>query len=132
MAGDFILNFEKFEGKKSFNLGEPQAAHSVGTGLMMVRRDVFDRLAEVYSDRWYDSSRFDPSSLPGRTQDFFVAGVNYETRDYDSEDYRFCIEARKAGMSVWVLPWMKTTHCGAYVFSGDMQKMAELAPDWVL
>jgi hypothetical protein len=132
VSGDFILNFNQFEGKKQFNLGEPQEAHSVGTGLMMARRDTYDRIADAYPDRWYDSSRFDPAALPGRIQDFFQVGVNYESRDYDSEDYRFCIDARKLGMTVWVLPWMKTTHHGAFTFTGDLAKMAELAPEWIL
>lgn len=131
VAGDFILNFDAFNGRKTFNLGEPQLAHSVGTGIMMISRRVIQGLQDnYYPDNWYIGSHTDAAALEGKIFDHFQVGVNPESKDYDSEDYRFCINARKAGYKVWVLPWTKTTHAGTYVFSGDLPTMSALMPEW--
>jgi len=45
---------------------------------------------------------------------------------YLSEDYMFCQYWRKIGGSIWLCPWMKTTHMGTYAFQGNMPKIAEL------
>lgn len=130
VSGDFILNFAEFTGRKTFNLGEPQLAHSVGTGLMIIARRVMEGLKEYYPNNWYIGSRTDAAALEGKIFDHFQVGVNPESQDYDSEDYRFCINARKAGFKVWVLPWTKTTHAGTHIFVGDLPTMSSLMPEW--
>lgn len=45
---------------------------------------------------------------------------------YLSEDYMFCQWARKAGIRVWLCPWMKLMHCGSYVFSGSLADLASI------
>jgi hypothetical protein len=34
--------------------------------------------------------------------------------------------ARKAGLSVWMCPWMKINHVGSYIFKGDMGALGQL------
>lgn len=41
-----------------------------------------------------------------------------------SEDYFFCQYARKAGMHIWICPWMHLHHVGTYTFGGSMEAMA--------
>jgi hypothetical protein len=130
VSGDFILNFEQWTGRKTFNLGEPQRAHSVGTGVMMIARRVMDKFVESYPNRYYIGNRTDAAALEGKIWDFFQVGVNPESQDYDSEDYRFCIDARKIGFSVWVLPWAQTSHCGTHMYVGDLPTMSKLMPEW--
>lgn len=126
IGGQFVINWEHTNGKKTFSLGEPCEVKHLGTGLLMVRRNVFDEFIEKYPDRWYDSSKSDPASLPGPTHDFFQTGVNPDTREYDSEDYWFCANAKAIGFKVWLCPWMKTTHQGTYTFTGDLPAIAAL------
>jgi len=45
---------------------------------------------------------------------------------YLSEDYDFCQAARKAGLHVWICPWMKLEHTGSYVFGGSLVDIAAL------
>ena len=123
VGGDFVFNFEKFEGTRQLNIGELQEMRHVGTGLMMVRRDVFERYQEHYPDRWYES-RGDPSALPGPITDFFQTGINPELHEYDSEDYRFCTDCRAFGAKVWMAPWVRTSHLGSYKFLADMPAVA--------
>jgi len=87
---------------------------------------VFETYKEKYPDRWYDSKGADPADNPGPVHDFFRVGVNYESRQYDSEDYWFCMDCRDIGFKVWMLPWMKTSHAGTYTFRGDMVAVSAL------
>lgn len=43
---------------------------------------------------------------------------------YLSEDYLFCQNARKAGIKVWLCPWMQLTHVGSYHFKGSIPHLA--------
>ena len=49
-----------------------------------------------------------------------------ETNRLLSEDYFFCKQARKAGLKVWMCPWMQLNHTGTYIFKGGMGSIAEL------
>lgn len=130
IAGDFIFNFDptkRTHGDVQFNTGKPLEVYNLGTGLMMVRRDVFEGIKEKFPERWYDSQGFDPADLPGPVYEYFRCGINPETKFYDSEDYWFCVDARAAGFRSWVLPWMKTSHFGNYTYRGDLPAVAQLA-----
>lgn len=45
---------------------------------------------------------------------------------YLSEDYTFCQWVRKAGMRVWLAPWIQLDHTGTYVFGGSLSDLARL------
>jgi hypothetical protein len=48
------------------------------------------------------------------------------SKRYLSEDYKFCQDAQRAGMRIWLCPWMKTQHVGTYVFGGSLVDLAAL------
>lgn len=125
VAGDFVFNHEPFAGKREIKLSEPQEMRNVGTGLMLVRRNVFEKFREAYPDRWY-TNKGDPQALPGQIHDFFRVGVDQKTRTYDSEDYCFCQDAQAIGFKTWLMPWVKTTHMGSFKYVGDMERVAAL------
>jgi hypothetical protein len=50
-------------------------------------------------------------------------GGEYSNR-YLSEDYMFCQWARKAGLKVWLAPWIQLQHVGSYVFGGSLADLA--------
>ena len=125
IGGDYVFNFERFQGQRDIQLGEPQEVKHLGTGLMMIRRNVFETFIEKYPERWYES-RGDLAALPGPIHDFFRIGIDPETREYDSEDYGFCSDCRAIGFKVWMCPWMKTSHMGSYTFVGDLPMVAKL------
>ena len=54
-----------------------------------------------------------------------IAKEKYSNR-YLSEDYMFCQWARKAGVKVWMCPWMRTTHMGSYFFGGSLAHLAQV------
>lgn len=128
-GGDFIFNFEpgQHKGEVQFDLGKPLEVWNIGTGIMMVRRNVFEGIKDHFPDRWYDSRGYDPADMPGPIHEYFRCGIHPVTRYYDSEDYWFCMDAKECGFKTWMLPWMKTSHLGAHVFRGDMLAVAKLA-----
>ena len=125
VGSECVYNYAHYEGKKQINLGEPQEVESIGTGLVMIKREVFLKYKEAYPDRWYEP-RGDSGALPGQVHDFFRVGINEETHDYDSEDYCFCKDCRAIGFKIWVCPWMRTSHMGSYKFTGDLPAEAAL------
>ena len=52
-------------------------------------------------------------------------GNEYSNR-YLSEDYMFCQWARKAGLKVWLCPWIGLQHVGTYVFGGSLADLASV------
>ena len=120
IGGQFVFNPEHFNGKREMQIGEPNEMKHIGTGIMMVRRNVFERFEEEYPDRWYESRGSDPADLPGPIHEFFKSAVNAETRYYDSEDYWFCNDCKAMGFKVWICPWMVTTHMGTYAFTANI------------
>lgn len=117
IGGDFVLNL--LHQNVTIRLDSPLPMKHVGTGLLMVKREVFLKFMKVYSSRWYES-KADPLSNPGRIHDFFKVGINEETREYDSEDYWFIHDCIALGYEALLCPWVKTTHMGTYSFVGDM------------
>ncbi len=64
-----------------------------GTGFMMIKTSVFDKLKKPY----------------------FVAWEN-EDGEHHTEDIDFCVKAREAGFDVWCNPTIPIGHIGTYTF----------------
>jgi hypothetical protein len=64
-------------------------------------------------------------SLMKRAQEMLNAEKTASKR-YLSEDYMFCYYAQKAGLKVWLNPWMKLQHVGSYVFGGSLADLASI------
>jgi hypothetical protein len=123
IAGDFVLNFEPFPGVREMRLAEPQEMRNLGTGMMMIKREVLLKIKRDNPDEWYESPG-DSASLPGPIFDYFYSGVNRESREYESEDFGFCMLAKRSGFKIWLCPWIKTTHMGTYTFVGDVTALS--------
>jgi hypothetical protein len=52
------------------------------------------------------------------------ANGNQFTGRYLSEDYMFCQMARRAGLKVWLCPWIQLQHVGSYIFGGSLADLA--------
>lgn len=120
----------------SFSCSEPVEFQQLGTGLLLIKKHVLQKFAEDESRRYklMDGERI-PSSKGAPREfavDFFQIGINKETRYYDSEDYRFCLDARTLGFKTWLLPWAVTSHTGPMDFWMDIPAQAAIgipAPD---
>ena len=48
------------------------------------------------------------------------------SKRYLSEDYMFCQWSRRAGLKVWLCPWIKLAHTGSYTFGGSLADIAQI------
>jgi hypothetical protein len=94
----------------------------VGTGFMLIRRDVFRHLAAHYPElkfRGFGMAR------PGDTEryGFFESMIDPATGSYLSEDYAFCKRWRDIGGEIWINLDSRLTHVGAIAFDGDLMSL---------
>lgn len=116
-TGDFVFN-RKSSGP--FLINKPIEVNELGTGFMMVRKATLHRLIEEEIVPKYKPddghAGFPPEHEIGM---FYHCDVNEKGR-YLSEDYWFCQQVQKAGMKVWLAPWINCLHKGTYTFSGTL------------
>ena len=134
-TGDFVFN--PAAGTSEIKLTEPVEVLEIGTGFMLIAREVFEKFREAYPQFSYKpdhnrSEHFDGSRY---IHAFFDTVIDSETfagegsggsDRYLSEDYMFCQFVRKIDIKTWLCPWMKLGHCGSYVFGGSMGALANL------
>ncbi len=123
-----MFSIEPVEAAGSFALDAPIEMKHVGTGLMVVRRDVVETLVERHQELRYVPDQLDRES--GLAAEHIVALFqplfDPETGHLLGDDYAFCHRARDAGFSVWLAPWMRTTHTGPARFTGTLADLAHL------
>jgi hypothetical protein len=120
----------------TFNINEPVEVESIATGLMLVKREVFERMAaelpeiEIISG---GSETMDPKTMTRMTDSnrkahaFFDVSIDAKTRAYTSEDFTFCKRWRQIGGQVFLAPWTKTVHVGTYEYVCDLAAVATWA-----
>jgi hypothetical protein len=82
----------------TFDTRFPIRVDEVGTGIMAIRREVFESMQTPY----------------------FTSG--WEGSEYIGEDIKFCRRFRESGGKVWMAPWVLTKHMGVMAYPGDMTK----------
>ena len=131
VAGDFVFNPVK--GTSQFNVTEPLDVLEIGTGFMMVKREVFAKMTEEYPTIRYKPDHVGQANFDGSRYIHAFFDTVIDTKDsitgggsdrYLSEDYMFCQMWRKMGGQIFLCPWMRTAHIGTYHFHGDMPAVA--------
>lgn len=122
-TGSWVINLVDYVGNQSVRTDEPFEIWAGGTGMMLIKREVFEKLKEVTQS--YCNDMVD---LSGSLQDkeriynFFSLSIEPGTERLLSEDYHFCREWREIGGKVWAAPWMTPGHIGTYIFEGQLPK----------
>lgn len=98
------------------------AVESIATGMMMIKRGVFEKLSKKvaefrYNDKGEKGFLFFSHEL---VDDEMVGGVSYM-----GEDYNFCRIARENGFDVWAYVDEPIAHIGNYAFEGNYREHAE-------
>jgi hypothetical protein len=125
LAGDFVFN--PAPGTTKFSVAEPIEVLEIGTGFMMVKREVFGKFKEKYPELRYKPDHVGQANFDGTRyiHAYFDTVIDHGKSDrYLSEDYMFCQWWRNMGGQIWLCPWMKTHHIGTYAFTGDMPAIA--------
>lgn len=116
---NFLPGFAEKNGK--ILLAEPVEVLYAGSGMMLIKRAVFEKLAEKVSEYTYDGSampQYDIMPRVTKIKNF------WETAVVDgrllSEDYNFCSMWREDGGQIYVDLLAKVIHIGTYSFSGSI------------
>jgi len=131
VVGDFVFNPVK--GTAQFNVSDPLDVLEIGTGFMMVKREVFAKMEKAYPEIRYKPDHVGQAHFDGSRYIHAFFDTVIDTKDsitgggsdrYLSEDYMFCQMWRKIGGQIFLCPWMRTAHIGTYHFHGDMPAVA--------
>lgn len=125
-VGDFVFNPAK--GQNEIPLNQPVEVLEGGTGFMMIQRSALEKYQETYPEFMYKPDHVRTKHFDGTREimAFFDCVICPDTKRYLSEDYMFCQWARKAGIKVWLCPWMRTQHMGNYMFGGGLTDLAKI------
>jgi hypothetical protein len=102
-----------------------QEVSKTGTGFMLIKRDVFEKLNAHPATRPFANDIGLPPELNQYMKTYFDTAVR-ENRYY-SEDWTFCENWRDLGGKVWVDKRVLLKHTGTYVF--DFQTQDQLYKD---
>jgi hypothetical protein len=125
-TADYVFNPVKK--MTQFNLSEPLEVSEAGTGFMLIPRETFEKFAKAYPELSYKPDHIRTDNFDGSREihAYFDCVIDPESKRYLSEDYFFCQYVRKAGMKVWMCPWMQLQHIGSYIFKGNMAAIGSL------
>jgi hypothetical protein len=115
-TGSFVVNLKDYAGTVTVPVNEPVEIWNGGTGFMLIKREVFEKLKDVVP--WYVNDVTDLSGTIGadKISQFFTESIEPETNRLLSEDYHFCKVWRDNGGQVYAAPWVHLAHIGTYVF----------------
>jgi hypothetical protein len=131
LVGEYVFNVVK--GTQNFSVTEPLEVMEIGTGYMLIKRDVFDKVKAAYPTIRYKPDHVGQANFDGSRyiHAYFDTVIDYKdsiigggSDRYLSEDYMFCQMWRKIGGQIYLCPWMRTQHIGTYAFTGDMPAVA--------
>lgn len=87
---------------RGYSIGDLQNVVKEGMSGTLSHEDTFKKIKEMFDGEQKSSKR------------------------YLSEDYKFCYDAARAGLKIWLCPWMKTSHVGTFIFGGSLLDLAQL------
>lgn len=125
-VGDYVFNPKSTS--LQIKISEPCEVSEGGTGFMLIPRKTFEVYAEKFPELSYRPDHVRTEAFDGSREimAYFDCIIDPDTKRYLSEDYMFCYNVQKAGMKVWLCPWMKLKHVGTYTFGGSLADIASI------
>lgn len=124
LASDYVFHSKNLLN----NVHELFEVEEVGTGYMLIKKQVFLKMMKAYPQLLYKSDDneneykycFFPTPIdnPGS-----VTGG--KTDRYLSEDYAFCYLWKKIGGKIMLAPWVALNHIGNYSYTCDFNILAQ-------
>jgi len=114
-TGDMVVNMLDDATSATVKASEPFKVKGVGTGFMLVKREVFESLIGKV-----DKYRNDDNE---EINEFFFLKKHPVTQRQMSEDYTFCFTCRENDIDVYIAPWAAFAHVGTYNFRGSPVRM---------
>jgi hypothetical protein len=87
------------------------------TGFMLIKREVFEKLADSVNSFRLEDSVDNVSTAPDEQfKEYFLSGPDPDTGVYLHEDFNFCRMWRKIGGKIHAAPWVYLQHTGTHFF----------------
>lgn len=100
--------------------------YDAGTGFMLIKREVFEKLIAKYPELKYVD---DTGGLSGEEKDwsyaFFNSYVDPDTKRFLSEDYGFCRYWQEINGEIWTDPSIEMLHLGRMKYKATMLNWLE-------
>jgi len=110
-TGDLVVSLVDHGREQVVKLSEPAEVFGAGTGFMLIKRGVLETLkdkVETYIDD------------DGKTlYEYFFLTKDPVLKQQLTEDYAFCRLCRTNGVKIYVAPWVRLSHTGSYIFTGQ-------------
>jgi hypothetical protein len=120
-TGSFVVNLVDYQGEVTVPVGKPVEIFNGGTGFMMIKKEVFEKLADKVPSYFNDVNDLNGQmSMREEIKEYFATSIEPETGRLLSEDYHFCYIWRKSGGKVFAAPWCQLSHIGTYAFEGQL------------
>lgn len=125
-GGSFALRFA--DPKAQFRLNELVELEKLGTGLMLIRRDVIDLLVEHHGALAYRTNDEERAAygLAEEVCGLFQPAIDPDTRLLEACDYSFCRRARDTGFAIFLAPWVATAQSGPATFAAKLADLTQL------
>jgi hypothetical protein len=119
-TGEYVVNMVGDVKSQLVPLDKPFEIKHGGTGFMLIKREVFEKLKDKCPSYTHNMSDVnDNSDLGDKITEYFATSID-EQNHLLSEDYHFCKLARDNGIKVWGAAWAQLGHTGTYQFSGRL------------
>lgn len=119
-TGSFVVNLVGYAGEVTVPVNEPVEIWNGGTGFMLIKREVFEKLEDLVPAYTNDVTDLGGNIKADEIKEYFATSIEPGTNRLLSEDYHFCRIWREAGGQVWAAPWAHLAHVGSYVFEGAL------------
>ena len=120
-SGSFVVNLVGYAGEAQVQVDQPVEIWNGGTGFMLIKREVFEKLREHVPSYINDTHDLGGNIGKDRIAEFFATSIEPTGERLLSEDYHFCREWReKCGGTVWAAPWAQLAHIGTHMFNGTL------------
>lgn len=123
-TGSFVVNLVEYSATVTVPINQPVEIWNGGTGFMLIKREVFEQLADKVPTYVNDVTDLSGSIKNDEIREYFTTSIEEGTNRLLSEDYHFCNIWRKAGGKVWAAPWVQLAHIGTYAFEGQLLQSA--------
>lgn len=127
-TGAMVVNLVDYKPEVSVRMDLPLEIYAGGTGFMLIKRKVFEKLAKKVKHYTNDVNDLSGQIKADKIMEYFPVMIEPETGRLLSEDYGFCRLVRKAGMGVWAAPWVNLGHYGTYLFEGGLMPDPNASP----
>jgi hypothetical protein len=116
LAGAIYAGYEPLQ-SGPFDANAPLEVVSIGTGIMLIRREAFERIRRLPSHRTIEAGT-------DRGIEVFF-DTDFVDGQFISEDISFCKRLRAAGGRIFGAPWFRIGHIGNHEFTSDLVALAK-------